>query len=153
MVTKNKPVVTKELILKLYEYKQKFSDKITNVELGKLLGISETTVRNILKGDYDHLLKEEESKKEKTQIDSLSKSLGNISEQLSKMNNGIQFDHTELGNLLEDILNELQSVGDLLHIIAVYHMRHETDKVCKTKMANQIQHCHSNKRISDATKK
>lgn len=152
MANQGKQVVTKEFILQLYEYKSKFGDKITNTELGKLMGVSETTVRNVLNGKYDHLLAEPK-KQEKQGGSDITKSLGNISEQLAKMNNGIQYDHTELGDMIGDIHKELVSIGDLLHIIAVYHMRNEKDRVYKAKMADQIQHCHSNKRISEATKK
>lgn len=153
MTTAKKAIVTKELILKTYEYKQKFGDKISNIELGKLLSVSDSTIGRILKGEYDHLLKDD-SKKQEASVDSnVAKKLDNLSEQLFKMNNGIQFDHTELGDLLEDIKKELVSIGDLLHIIAIYHMRNEKDRVTKTKMADQIQHCHSNKRLSEAVKK
>ena len=150
MTTGRKAVVTKELIIKVYEYKQKFGDKISNMELSKLVGVSDSTVGRIFKGEYDYLLKDES--KDTNSGDVMTK-LSGITEQLYKMNNGIQFDHTELGNLLEAILEEATAIGDLLHIIAVHHMRHETDKTTRAKMADQIQHVHTNKRLSEALKK
>ena len=153
MTPGRKAVVTKELVLKIYEYKQKFGDKISNMELSKLVGVSDSTVGRVFKGEYDYLLKDESKNKEDSSEPDIGKKLDNLSEQLFKMNNGIQFDHTELGDLLEDIKKELVSIGDLLHIIAVYHMRNEKDRPTKVKMADQIQACHTNKRLSEALKK
>ena len=141
MAPGKKVVVTKELIVKVYEYKQKFGDKISNMELSKLVGVSDSTIGRIFKGEYDYLLKDES--KDTNSGDVMTK-LSGITEQLYKMNNGIQFDHTELGNLLEAILEEATAIGDLLH---------ETDKTTRAKMADQIQHVHTNKRLSEALKK
>lgn len=149
--TSKQKVITKETIYQVYEYKQKFGDKVTNVEVAKLCGIAESTVYRILKGEYDHLLKDEKKSNDSGNV-SVEKQLGNISEQLYKLSIDIEDDSSTQFTQLTAINKELQSIGDLLHIIAVYLMRRENNQQTKTKMATQIQAVHSNQRISDALK-
>lgn len=144
--------VTKEMILSVYEYKQKFGDKISHAEIATLVGIGESTVGKIFQGRYDHLLKEDKPEQETKDSVPVNRQLANISEQVCKLANNIQGDNMDMYSKLEDIHKELTSIGDLLHIIAVYHMRTQKDPTLKSKMAAQIQFVHSNKRISDALK-
>jgi len=150
-------VVTKELILQAYEYKQRFGDKMTNVEMCKLLNISETTIYRIFSGKYDYLLKEEKEDKNETSKEesnpAINKTLGMISEQVAKLNNNIQTDNSEILQSFDYLNKSIEEIGDLIHIIAIYLMRNEKQADKKTKMATQIQRVHSSKRLSDALKK
>ena len=46
--------VTPELVEKVKKYKAKYPS-MTNVDLGEICGTSETTVRKIISGGYEHL--------------------------------------------------------------------------------------------------
>jgi len=150
MTTAKVKKITKDIILEVYGYKEKFGDKITTAELAKLAGIGESTVQKIFAGYYDDLLKE--TKEDTSTMNSTTKCLNMLSEQLAWINNGLEKDHENLNDKLNDIHKELTSIGDLLHIIAVYLMRTEKNTANKTKMATQIQAVHTTKRISDALK-
>ena len=140
--------ITKQNVIDVYEYRKKYGNTMHNKDIAKLCDIGESTVGKILSGKYDHLLKEPSSSN--TALN--SSELNNILELLYTINNNIQSDNEEFLKQLANIGKELQSIGDLLHIVAICLMRQETDKVNKSKMAAQIQAVHTNQRISDALK-
>lgn len=132
---------------KVIEVKQIVRDYPTmpQAKVAKLSDISVTSVKKILNGELDHLMLEPEK------MDRHDDS-GLVLDRLRQINTEMNENNEDMLAVLDQMAEDLRSLTNLVHIVAVALMRRETDKGIKATMSNQIQHVHSNKDITDAVR-